>query len=254
MLMDTAEDNPGRQARVAAFRQQLKELGWVEGSNLHIELRWGGGDVDRVRRDAAELVGLSPNVLFAYANAELRPLSQLTHTIPIIFVGASAPVEDGYVASLAHPGGNITGITQYEPSMASKWLSALKEISPRIARVALLVNPDTRPTKARAICVRSKLAGHDCGRHHLSLHGAAPQGPRGRRCAGQARHGAKRERRFFAVIDCDNRIERGHAQERRATSPGATRGTPRRGSPRRAASARARCAIRSATVRTRRSR
>src|SRR5437868_6798294 len=75
MLMDTAADNREGQARVAAFRRQLKELGWVEGGNLRIELRWGGGDVDRVRRDAAELVGLSPNVLFAYANAELRPLS-----------------------------------------------------------------------------------------------------------------------------------------------------------------------------------
>jgi putative ABC transport system substrate-binding protein len=147
MLMDTAEDNQEGQARVAAFRQQLKELGWVEGGNLRIELRWGSGDVDRIRRDAADLVGLSPNVLFAYANAELRPLSQATHTIPIIFVGASAPVEDGYVSSFAHPGGNITGFTQYEPSMAGKWLSALKEISPQIARVALLVNPDTAPLK-----------------------------------------------------------------------------------------------------------
>jgi putative ABC transport system substrate-binding protein len=145
--MDTAEDNREGQARVVAFRQQLKEFGWVEGDNLHIELRWGGGDIDRVRRDAAELVGLSPTVLFAYANAELRPLSHLTHTIPIIFVGASAPVEDGYVASFAHPGGNITGFIQYEPSMVSKWLSALKELSPRVARVALLVNPDTAPLK-----------------------------------------------------------------------------------------------------------
>jgi putative ABC transport system substrate-binding protein len=145
MLMDTAADNSDGQARVAAFRQQLEELGWVEGRNLRIELRWGGGDADRVRSEAAELVGLTPDVLFAYANAELRPLSQATRKIPIVFVGASSPIEDGYVTSYAHPGGNVTGFTQYEPSMAGKWLSALKEISPAVARVALLVNPDTAP-------------------------------------------------------------------------------------------------------------
>jgi putative ABC transport system substrate-binding protein len=145
MLMDTAADNAEGQARVIAFRQQLKDLGWIEGRNLRIVLRWGGGDADRVRSYAAELVELAPDVLFAYANAELRPLSQATRTIPIIFVGASAPIEDGYVTSYARPGGNITGFTQYEPSMVGKWLSALKEISPAIARVALLVNPDTAP-------------------------------------------------------------------------------------------------------------
>jgi putative tryptophan/tyrosine transport system substrate-binding protein len=147
MLMDTTEDNAEGQARVAAFRQQLKALGWTEGRNIRIDLRWGGGDVERIRGYAAELVGLAPDALFAYANAELRPLTQATRTIPIIFVGASAPVEDGYVASFAHPGGNITGFTQYEPSMVGKWLAALKEISPAIKHVALMVNPDTAPLR-----------------------------------------------------------------------------------------------------------
>ena len=145
MLMDTAADNGEGQARVAAFRQQLKELGWSDGGNMRIDLRWGSGDVERIRSYAAELVGLAPDVIFAYANAELRPLWQATRTIPLVFVGASAPVEDGYVASFARPGGNITGFTQYEPSMAGKWLAALREISPAIRRVALLVNPDTAP-------------------------------------------------------------------------------------------------------------
>ena len=90
-------------------------------------------------------MGLSPDVIFAYANAELRPLSQATRTIPLVFVGASAPVEDGYVASFAHPGGNITGFTQYEPAMVGKWLTTLKAISPAMKRVALMVNPDTAP-------------------------------------------------------------------------------------------------------------
>jgi putative tryptophan/tyrosine transport system substrate-binding protein len=146
-LMDTAEDNPEGQARIAAFRQGLQELGWTQGRNIRIDLRWGGGDIERTRAYAAELVGLKPDVIFAYAAAQLAPLSRETRTIPIIFVGASAPVEDGYVASFAHPGGNITGFTQYEPSMAGKWLAALKEIAPAIARVALLVNPDTAPLR-----------------------------------------------------------------------------------------------------------
>ncbi len=147
MLMDTMEDNAEGQARVAAFRQQLKQHGWVEAGNLQIDLRWGGGHIERSRSYAAELIGLIPDALFAYANAELRPLSQATHSIPIVFVGASAPVEDGYIKSFARPGGNITGFTQYEPSMAGKWLATLKEISPAIARVALLVNPDTAPLR-----------------------------------------------------------------------------------------------------------
>ena len=145
MLMDTAAENAEGAARVAAFREQLKELGWIEGRNIVIDLRWGNGDIERIRGYAAELVGLSPDVIFAYANAELRPLSQATRTIPLVFVGASAPVEDGYVASFAHPGGNITGFTQYEPAMVGKWLTTLKAISPAMKRVALMVNPDTAP-------------------------------------------------------------------------------------------------------------
>ena len=148
MLMDTTADNAEGQARVAAFRQQLREFGWVEGRNLQIDLRWSGGDVERSRKYADELVGIAPDALFAYANAELRPLSQATRSIPIIFVGASAPVEDGYVASFARPGGNITGFTQYEPS-AGKWLALLKDISPALTRIALLVNPNTAPLHGR---------------------------------------------------------------------------------------------------------
>jgi putative ABC transport system substrate-binding protein len=92
----------------AGFSRRDKELGWVEGRNLQIDLRWSGGDVERSPNYAGELVGLAPDALFAYANAELRPFSQATRTIPIVFVGASAPVEDGYVASFARPRGNIT--------------------------------------------------------------------------------------------------------------------------------------------------
>jgi ABC-type uncharacterized transport system substrate-binding protein len=146
-FMDTEETNSDGQARIAAFRQGLQQFGWTEGRNIQIELRWGGGDVERTRGFAAELVHLKPDVIFAYANAQLAPLSRETHTIPIVFVGASAPVEDGFVASFARPGGNITGFTMYEPSMVGKWLGTLKEIAPALARVAIIVNPETAPLR-----------------------------------------------------------------------------------------------------------
>jgi putative tryptophan/tyrosine transport system substrate-binding protein len=144
-LIDTDESNSDGQTRVAALRQTLQQLGWTEGRNIQIDLRWGGGDVERTRGFAAELVRLAPDVIFAYAKAQLAPLARETRTIPIVFCGASAPIEDGFIASFAHPGGNITGFTQYEPSMVGKWLGALKEIAPALGRVAIVVNPETAP-------------------------------------------------------------------------------------------------------------
>jgi putative ABC transport system substrate-binding protein len=135
-------DAEGKSA-LEAFRQQLRDLGWSEGGNLHIDERWSGGNVERARAYAAELVGLSPDVIFAYFNAQLAALSRETQSIPIVFVGASDPVGAGYVASLARPGGNITGFTLYEASLAGKWLGLLKELVPGLTRVALMINPDT---------------------------------------------------------------------------------------------------------------
>jgi putative ABC transport system substrate-binding protein len=143
VLMDTDDSNSDGQARIAAFRETLRGFGWTEGRNIRIDYRWGGADVERTHAYAAELVDFKPDVIFAYAGAELAPLSRETKTIPIVFVGASAPVADGYVASYSRPGGNITGFTLYEPSMVGKWLGTLKEVAPAIVRVALLVNPDT---------------------------------------------------------------------------------------------------------------
>jgi putative ABC transport system substrate-binding protein len=147
VLMDTAESNSDGQARIAGFREAMQGLGWTEGRNIQIDYRWGAGDVERTHAYAAELVSFKPDVIFAFAAAQLAPLSRETKTIPIIFVGASAPVEDGYIASYSRPGGNITGFTQYEPSMVGKWLAALKEVAPAIVRVALMVNPDTAPLR-----------------------------------------------------------------------------------------------------------
>jgi putative ABC transport system substrate-binding protein len=138
----TAEDAEAKSI-VAALQQGLQELGWTEGRNIRVEYRWGGRNVERTRAYAAELVGLSPDLIFAFFNAQLAPLSRETRTIPIVFVGASDPVGAGYVASFARPGGNITGFTLYEPSFVGKWLGVLKEAAPAVARVAIMVNPDT---------------------------------------------------------------------------------------------------------------
>ena len=137
VLRDAAEGSSDGQVRIAAFRGTLQELGWIEGRNIQIDYRWGGGDVERTHAYAAELVRFKPDVILAYALAQLASLARETKTIPIIFIGASAPVEDGYVASYPRPGGNITGFTQFEPSMVGKWLEALKDVAPAIVRVAL---------------------------------------------------------------------------------------------------------------------
>ena len=139
-LWPFTEGDAEGQALSAVFRQGLRELGWV---NVQIDSRWGGGNIERTGAYAAELVRLSPDVIFAYFNAQLAPLSRETRTIPIVFVGASDPVGAGYVASLPRPGGNVTGFTLYEQTLAGKWLGLLKEVTPGIARVALLINPDT---------------------------------------------------------------------------------------------------------------
>ena len=134
------ETDADGQAALTALRDGLRELGWGEAI---IENRWSGGNPERAATYARELVALSPDVIFAYFNAQLGPVSRGTRSIPIVFVGASDPVGAGYVASLSHPGGNITGFTLYEPTLAGKWLGVLKEASPMLGRVALLINPDT---------------------------------------------------------------------------------------------------------------
>ena len=117
VLMDTEDSNSDGQTRVAALRQTLQQLGWTEGRNIQIDLRWGGGDVERTRHFADELVHLSPDVIFAYAKAQLAPLSRDTGTIPIVFCGASAPVEDGFISSFAP----LAAISRGLPSTTRRW-------------------------------------------------------------------------------------------------------------------------------------
>src|SRR5215468_8896457 len=141
VLMNTSADDPEGQARIAAFHQGLQEWGWTLGRNVRIDVRWGAVDADSSRRYAAELVGLAPNVILAAASAAVGALQQTTRTVPIVFVTIVDPVGAGFVESLAHPGGNITGFSLYEYGLSGKWLELLKEIAPGVTRAAILRDP-----------------------------------------------------------------------------------------------------------------
>jgi putative ABC transport system substrate-binding protein len=145
-LFSQTESDPEGQARAAALRQGLQQLGWTEGRNLRIEYRWAGGSADRMRRHAAELVSQSPEIIFASATVALVALQQATRTIPIVFAQVTDPVGAGFVKSLARPGGNITGLTQHEFSIGVKWLELLKQIAPQVNRAAILYDPGNPAT------------------------------------------------------------------------------------------------------------
>jgi putative ABC transport system substrate-binding protein len=142
VLTNLPSDDAEAQLRIAAFVQGLQTWGWTVGRNLRIDFRWGtGGDADRLRAYAAELVALAPDVILAVATTPLVQLQQATRTMPIVFVQVSDPVGAGFVASLARPGGNITGFTIFEYGFSTKWLELLKEIAPGVTRAAVLRDP-----------------------------------------------------------------------------------------------------------------
>ena len=130
---------------VVAFTQDFQRLGWEEGQNFHLEYRAAGRDVQRLRSAAADLVRLKPEVILVVSSAALRAAQANTDTIPIVFVGVTAPVGQGFVTNLAHPGGNITGFTVFAYSIASKWLQLLKEVSPGLRHVAVMFDRETTP-------------------------------------------------------------------------------------------------------------
>ena len=138
VLMTQPADDPDGQARVAAFLKGLRELGWIEGRNIRLDYRWGGGDVGRIRKDAAELVALTPDVILAGGGQVMGPLYETTRTVPIVFTQTPDPVGAGFVASLARPGGNATGFTNFEYGVSGKWLEVLREMVPSITRAAVL--------------------------------------------------------------------------------------------------------------------
>src|SRR5262245_38128784 len=141
VLLSYVDGDPQWQPIVAAFRQRLQELGWVDGRNLRLDVRWGNLDTDRVRAQAKELVGLAPDVIVATNSLTLGPLAQATSAIPLVFVNVSDPVGLGFVDSLAHPSANITGFTNFEFSIGGKWLELLKDMAPHVTRVGVVFNP-----------------------------------------------------------------------------------------------------------------
>jgi putative ABC transport system substrate-binding protein len=138
VLMPWTADNAEGQSRLTAFAQALQQLGWIVGQNIRIDYRLGDGRADAMRKYATELVALAPDVILASSSASLSPLLQATRTVPIVFAGVADPVGAGYVESLARPGGNTTGFTVFEYSIAGKWLELLKEIAPRVTRAVVL--------------------------------------------------------------------------------------------------------------------
>jgi putative ABC transport system substrate-binding protein len=145
VLMGFAESDREGQAFVAAFREGLQKLGWVEGRNIRIDFRWAASDVESMQRFAKELVALQPDLILSNNTPTTAALLQQTRIIPIVFASTVDPVGSGFVASLPRPGGNVTGFINMEDSMAGKWLELLKEIAPHVNRVAFLFNPATAP-------------------------------------------------------------------------------------------------------------
>jgi len=141
VLSPQSADDPELQARITAFAQGMQESGWIVGRNVQIEYRWGAGDADRVRRYAAELAALAPDVIVTSGGSTVQPLQQATRTIPIVFANVADPVGSGFVQSLSRPGGNATGFVQFEYSLSGKWLELLKQVAPGVTRAAVIRDP-----------------------------------------------------------------------------------------------------------------
>ena len=152
VLMPYAKDNSEGQARVAAFLQELQRLGWTEGRNLRIEYRWGADDL---RKAAKELVAFSPDVILVNATQATTPMQQATKTVPIVFTQVADPVSAGIVASLARPGGNITGFTNFSYDFGAKWLEVLKEIAPFITHVGVIRDPTVTASIGQFAAIQS---------------------------------------------------------------------------------------------------
>jgi len=144
VLMGIGENDPEAKPRREALENGFKELGWT-GNRIHLDYRWTGGDVDRTRLFAREIVELKPDAIVVHSTPAVKELRQLTSTIPMVFVLIADPIGSGFVASLNHPGGNLTGFMNVDAPMAGKWLELIKEVAPTTKRVALIFNPRTSP-------------------------------------------------------------------------------------------------------------
>ena len=147
VLMDGTAVQASYQAELAAFVQGLRKLGWIDGQNLRIDVRWSDPDLAVKRIYAAQLIGLMPDAILVPSTPNLRVIREATSTVPVVFVRVSDPVAQGFVANLRQPGGNITGFSAYEFSIGGKWLGLLKEIAPALSRVAVMFNPDSNASQ-----------------------------------------------------------------------------------------------------------
>lgn len=145
VLMNGAATEVVPQSYVATFVQTLRQLGWIEGQNVLVDIRWSAGDAALARIYAAQLIGLTPDVILASSTTNLTAIQQGTSTVPVVFVQVSDPVEQGFVTNLTRPGGNLTDFSVYEFAVGGKWLDLLKEIAPSLTRVGVMFNPDTSP-------------------------------------------------------------------------------------------------------------
>jgi ABC-type uncharacterized transport system substrate-binding protein len=145
VLLNLSENDLEARRLITAFREALAQLGWSEGLNLRIDYRWAGGDIGRIRTFAKELMELSPDITVGYGTPVVVALQQITRSIPIVFLSVTDPVGQGLVASLTHPGGNITGFAVFEISLGTKWLEVLKQMTPGLKRVVTIYNPRTAP-------------------------------------------------------------------------------------------------------------
>jgi putative ABC transport system substrate-binding protein len=145
VMMSIAEDDPLRASYVGALLEGLRAAGWIEGRNVKIDYRWAGGNIDRMKELAKDLVAARPDAMLAHTSPATIALMRETATIPIVFVTVTEPLTQGLVKSLAHPGGNVTGFTNFEFSMGGKWIEILKEIAPATSQASVIFNPDTAP-------------------------------------------------------------------------------------------------------------
>ena len=141
VLMNRAADDADGRARLASFQQAMKDLGWSEGRNIRIDIRWGENDVNRTGKYAAELVALAPDIVLATGTVSVAAMQHVTRTLPVVFAGVADPVGAGLVDTLARPGGNVTGFMNFEYNLSGKWLETLKQIAQRVTRAAVLRNP-----------------------------------------------------------------------------------------------------------------
>jgi len=141
VLINFRSDEPEGRSRLSAFLQDLQKLGWSEGDNLRIDVRWAGDDIERFGKYSEELVGLNPDVILVSTSLGVAALQRITRSVPVVFANVVDPVGAGYVTSLARPGGNITGFTSFEYSIGGKWLELLKQIAPRVTRIAVIRDP-----------------------------------------------------------------------------------------------------------------